>query len=559
MFKALLFPFLSLFFFLSLIGNTIYVPTDFVTIQEAIDAAENGDIVRVEPGTYNENILFNGKLITVQSMAGPDVTEIKNPNESPGMAAVQFINGENDQAILDGFSITKTFACNNIGIKCISASPKIINNRIWNFGIIGGTLSYGAAIRLKDSNAVIENNLIEKNISSNQAGQGFGAGICCYGTGSPTIINNIIRKNYITSSPYSYHGPSCGAGIASLEEASPLIMNNIIEENVNDYDCQVIGKKAKGGGVYIGGSGAVMFVNNIIRANRAEIEGIVLYADIFGAGIFCENSNAKIQNCVVYENIAVVQTSGFRAKGGGIGITGDCEVVNTIVWGNEATTSDDQIYIYYSGNPLIRNCCVQDGWPNGEAIIAQDPQFDFTDHSRSAFNLTPLSPCINRGTNDVTLSDDYDGDTRPNMGTIDIGIDEYTGPHALSATEFTLSESTGGIIDMTLDAGVENAGRIYLVLAGITATNPGYILPGGQTYIPINWDVMTDLGLILLNTPYMTGFLGYLDPAGQAQAQFDTRGPLDRGVWAGQTLSFAYCLGWPWEFASNPVNVLIVP
>ena len=47
-------------------------PADFETIQEAIDAAVDGDCINVEPGTYVENIDFMGKAITVQSTGGED-------------------------------------------------------------------------------------------------------------------------------------------------------------------------------------------------------------------------------------------------------------------------------------------------------------------------------------------------------------------------------------------------------------------------------------------------------------------------------------------------------
>src|SRR5271168_3437186 len=48
---------------------TIHVPGDQPSIQAGIDASSNGDVVLVAPGTYNENIDFKGKAITVTSGA----------------------------------------------------------------------------------------------------------------------------------------------------------------------------------------------------------------------------------------------------------------------------------------------------------------------------------------------------------------------------------------------------------------------------------------------------------------------------------------------------------
>ena len=42
------------------LSATILVPLDYPTIQQAINAAGNGDEIIVSPGTYQENLVFPG-------------------------------------------------------------------------------------------------------------------------------------------------------------------------------------------------------------------------------------------------------------------------------------------------------------------------------------------------------------------------------------------------------------------------------------------------------------------------------------------------------------------
>src|SRR5918998_156873 len=48
-------------------SGTIRVPEDYATIQEAVNAAGDGDTVLVGPGTYAGGIVISGKSITLAS------------------------------------------------------------------------------------------------------------------------------------------------------------------------------------------------------------------------------------------------------------------------------------------------------------------------------------------------------------------------------------------------------------------------------------------------------------------------------------------------------------
>ncbi|MFH2000787.1 MAG: hypothetical protein ABIK28_13985 [Planctomycetota bacterium] len=149
---------------------------------------------------------------------------------------------------------------------------------------------------------------------------------------------------------------------------------------------------------------------------------------------------------------------------------------------------------------------------------------------------------------------DTDGDVS-GREWIRVGLDV---PNALMQDAPDLS-ATGGMVDFHLNAGATNAGRNYLMLAGVTGTYPGYPLPGGSTTLPLNWDIFTDFALALANTVIFPGFMGTMDGNGQITAQLYWPGPSMPPGSVGTIIYFTYCLGWPWDFASNPVEIEIVP
>ena len=53
---------------ISVSARIINIPADYLTIQTGIDASINGDTVLVQPGTYIENVNFNGQNIALASM-----------------------------------------------------------------------------------------------------------------------------------------------------------------------------------------------------------------------------------------------------------------------------------------------------------------------------------------------------------------------------------------------------------------------------------------------------------------------------------------------------------
>ncbi|MFH2002886.1 MAG: hypothetical protein ABIK28_24680, partial [Planctomycetota bacterium] len=124
------------------------------------------------------------------------------------------------------------------------------------------------------------------------------------------------------------------------------------------------------------------------------------------------------------------------------------------------------------------------------------------------------------------------------------------------ADKSTLSEQ-GGIVDINVVAGTENANRLYLLLGSLSGVFPGFPLPGGHAVLPIHWDAFTDAALMWVNSSLFTGFMETLDEYGNGSARINS-GPIVPGF-TGAILSFAGCLNSPFDVATNPMEIEIVP
>jgi hypothetical protein len=74
----------------------------YADILDALDAAQSGDTISVEPCTYYGSLHFKGKAVTIQSTGGAAVTTILG---SPGKAVIEVDDGEAPGTEVSGFTI----------------------------------------------------------------------------------------------------------------------------------------------------------------------------------------------------------------------------------------------------------------------------------------------------------------------------------------------------------------------------------------------------------------------------------------------------------------------
>ncbi len=136
--------------------GAITVPGDYSSIQGAIDAADDGDVIVVSTGTYNENINFEGKNITLRS-TDPEDRDVREQTVIDGGrtgSVVTFENGESEEALISGFTITGG------GGKRATLEFTVDDETREEEAYYGGGM-----IIMNESSPTVENNTFVKNVA----------------------------------------------------------------------------------------------------------------------------------------------------------------------------------------------------------------------------------------------------------------------------------------------------------------------------------------------------------------------------------------------------------
>ncbi len=389
----------------------------FEDIQSAIDAVRDGDGVLVKPGEYEITapLDFNRlhdpgdpgspplKNIRVRSEAGPDQTVIRMaaaPDDPARGSVVVFENGETEDSVLEGFTITGGQGIEREG------------------DVLGG----GIVCAEGCSPAVVG-----CHVSGNEAQ--FGGGLFCAPGSSPAVTDVTFEENQAALGGGVYCEPNASLSLTSATFSG----NGATEDGGGLYvggsvacsGCMILGNGAvRGGGVFCSQEGVADVVNSLIAVNGATESG---------GGVFVEGLS-KFMNVTIAGNAAEGAAGGVEC-GPGAAPT----VTNTILWDNVG----EAIVAAPGSNPVVTFSCVEgSGVFPGEGNLNEDPRFlqpaqretmgtphDLADDTWVAgdHRLKVGSPAIDQGTAGGAPTDDITGAERPCGSGVDIGAYESCG------------------------------------------------------------------------------------------------------------------------------------
>jgi parallel beta-helix repeat protein len=267
-------------------------PADFHTIQEAINAADDGDTVLVYSGTYCENVIVN-KTLTVKSQSGAENTIVCTPDPETGKSVFE-ITANNVE--LTGFTIkdstTRTIqgdpfnpsdyvdACGIYTATC--TGTKITSNIVKN--------NFEGIVFADCSDILVSENRITGNIHE---------GIRLAYSTSATVVKNSIIGNH-------FPGLSAATGLVFFHCSDSSVTENQIVTNDN--------------GAVVNNSHDITVSSNNITDNRfhglnlVSSHGNTVFGNIMKKNTYgiCPSGATDTQ---IYENVLQENEEGIACYG----------------------------------------------------------------------------------------------------------------------------------------------------------------------------------------------------------------------------------------------------
>jgi len=321
-----------------------YGTGDVPTLQAAVDAASNGDLIELADGSYsgpgNRDVVVTGKAVLLFSASGnPEQCTIDCENQG---RAFHFESCPEHTSVLNGMTLANGWATGSPpgdsggALLCQGSSLLISHCRITGSqadGPGGGLSADSASVEIRDS-------VVDDNTALGSGGGAF------FAHSTVTISNGTFEGNTASGSG---GGMALDGGTASLSE-SAVLDNASLDEgggllltggvSAAITACTVAGNEAQGNGGGFWGCPAILD-ECLVHGNRSEAHGGALHIESVSG------SQLAIEQSTLSDNYALL-------SGGGLSVDGPDTLAfdHVIVWGNRAGAEGDEICVL-GGSPLL--------------------------------------------------------------------------------------------------------------------------------------------------------------------------------------------------------------
>ncbi|MDG2055583.1 MAG: right-handed parallel beta-helix repeat-containing protein [Phycisphaerales bacterium] len=275
-------------------GDTIHVPLDHTSIQGAIDASVDGDLILIAEGTYNEfNVDLSGRAVTIRGAVDVLGASLVTIDGQDNGTVVLCTSGESASTILEHINIAN-------GLVSPAGAGMLIHNSspiLRNVSFIENTSAVGGAVEMLNSSAQLEQCKFEQNWG------GFSGGALYIGqSSSPTLTDCVFEGNQSSTD---------SGGAVYSDDSSPTFNGCIFNDNsATDH----------GGGMYVTVSQVVL--NQCVFSNN--------YGNLYGGGLRSESSAVTISGCQFENNRSQGgQGGGLYFDGGSLAMDNTNFVLNT--------------------------------------------------------------------------------------------------------------------------------------------------------------------------------------------------------------------------------------
>lgn len=366
-------------------GVTIRVPQDQPTIAAALAAARSGDDILIAPGVYTESIYLTGYATAIRgTRIGAQATILRTAPNATGFA----------QPVIQGgaSSATANERINEVTIEDIDFIPDPATTN-------------GQAVASDRGNL--------RFVSCRFVGHklpGSESAIVAKIGGSLTLENCEFIGNVV--------GLRCA--VVSQSQSSSYKGDLVV------HNCRFEGNVATDGarGRVIVASGRRALISESLIVRNGKINGPMVATEMTGG-------EKHTVNTTIADNVSGSE-SVIRYLGTTLN-TAPCIIANSIIWGNQSTSTPPVIAAYSSALPAVTYSVVQGGYA-GLHNLAVDPRF--VDPIAGDYRLRSDSPCIDAGNNTVVeIGDSLDIDASPRFADVlsvpDNGVPSAAFPRAV--------------------------------------------------------------------------------------------------------------------------------